>query len=157
MSLVDIAKAKAEAENKAEKLREQRDREWRDGMQKELDKMTAKLMKGLREFNNVETKHGKLKLVRTGSDAAIKLYRGTSTVDEIILNVRCSIVSGTFDGSDDCRDIPYTKPCASVSRPQDDRNYSTLCGHYFYESADSVDKVDAVLTKVAEYLAPLFK
>jgi hypothetical protein len=171
MSLVEKAKQKAEKiSQEADKVKSA-EAQFHNSLQKEVNAMSKKAIKALREFDQVKVSDGTLKLI-TGQKAknsgtferdrvaVLKLKDDTgATVDTNVLFIDCGVRSGTFDASDDCRDIPYTDSFLSIY--SDEYRHSNISYSYktrdFYESARNVEDVDKVLDKVAEYLAPLFR
>lgn len=177
MNLVDKAKAKAEAEVKAEKDKKESEDRFYESLRKEIAAMVKLTLKGLKQFHNVETPRGTLKLL-TGQKAAkergFETYRDEERIavlkldrskfgmtDANLLWVEGKIVSGTFDASDDCRDIPYTDGTVWIFNDwkwdgQEYRTDSARLGR-FSESSTSTENVEKMLQKVADHLAPLFK
>lgn len=159
MSLLKIAKDKAEADKKAKEDKEASQRKWRDDLDKSLDEISSKVLKGLEEFHNVKTNKGTLKLVKkeVGPIATLNLSKKGSA-DEIILMVNARIVSGTFDASDDCRNIPYTDPQVIISSQVTYGMYDDINSRNpkFNAYASKLDSVDELLKEVAEYLSPFF-
>lgn len=167
MSLVEKAKKTAEAKDQEAKRVEDAETRFQNGLKKQVSAMSKKAIKALREFDKVKVSRGTLKLV-TGQEAkgmgshswdriaVLNLTDMGVTVDDRLLYIDCGIVSGTFDGSDDCRDIPYTRVILSIYSDKNIYNGPYRSTRAFYESARSVEEIDNLLDKVAEYLAPLF-
>lgn len=177
MNLVEKAKAKAAETAKAEQDKRDSEDRLNKSLQSQVEAMVKLTIKGLKQFHNVETSQGTLKLI-TGQKAksergfesyndahriaVLKLDRSKfGMIDATLLWVEGAVVSGTFDGSDDCRDIPYTDPVVSIFNDwkwdsRENRTDSARLGR-FSEISTSTEKVEEMLQKVADHLAPLFK
>jgi hypothetical protein len=165
MSLLKIAREKAAAERKAEEDKKEQESKLKIDLQNSLKEITAKVLDAMSEFGGVICKSGVLELNRRSvydQLVTLHLISNIGLIDEVILYVHSAVVSGTWDASDDCRDIPYTEARVSIYSPEKrtDHNghnygYGTLQGHLSV-NITSLDKVDDSLKKVAEYLSPLF-
>lgn len=168
MSLVEKAKKKAEEEDQEAKMAKEADDRFQNGLKREVSAMSKKVIKALREFDKVKVSGGTLRLA-TGQKAkgmgphewdriaVLNLVDDTgATVDQRLLYIDCGVHSGTFDGSDDCRNIPYTAASLHIYSDKNVYNGPYRSTRDFHESARSVEDVDKILDKVAEYLAPLF-
>lgn len=160
MSLVELAKKKAEAEKKAEKEKADRKAEERNHLETHLKKLTSKVMKGLKEFDKVQTKEGILVVTKSKVGmhyAAIRLLH--KSYEEDLLFVDAKITSGYTDYSDDCRNIPYTDAAVTIERPfmNPEKNWDRqdVRGN-FHTYITKLEKVDEELEKVAEFLSKLF-
>lgn len=178
MSLVEKAKKKAQ-EADAEKKREaENDLASKKYLQDSLAKISKEVLAGLKEFHNVKTNQGTLKLIRkrttrpTKTIANLRLTNRPNKADDLdLLFVDAAIESGTRDYDDDCRNVPYTEAIVSIyvkNPPTDDRfSYAPTCngavkalglttyfGEFIHNWND--DEIPEKLEKVAEWLAPLF-
>lgn len=165
MSLLKIAKEKAAAERKAEEDKKDQEIKLKLDLQNSLKEITSKVLDAISEFDGVTCKSGVLKLNRRSEHdqlATLHLISNIGLIDEVLLYIHSAVVSGTWDASDDCRDIPYTEARVSIYSPEkrtdhNGRNYGygTLQG-CLSENITCLDKVENSLKKVAEYLSPLF-
>src|SRR5271168_3599294 len=74
-----------------------------------LQKLRALVLKALSELDGQQTLHGKLRVKRVQNDAdGVIAYLVADEVKKVAW-FKAGIVSGTFDASDDCRDIPFTE------------------------------------------------
>lgn len=181
MGLLDRAKKTAN-KNKTERDREQdRERLAAKERQSLLGRLRRAALAGMREFDGVPCKtrygngKGTLRLV-TGKRgqgfpdrvAILVLNRGKDVEPEDLLYVYAGIESGVFDGSDDCRNIPYTEARVKIATPNDSEPYrgadhrrSCEIPAWFAKSAteegDGERSVKVLLENVADYLSPLFE
>lgn len=163
MSLLKIAQEKAEATRKAEEQERKEQRESHNRREKYLQELYEDTLSGLREFDLAECKGGILRLVMDPdgpnwrSHSAKIIYEFTSTgCSSTLLTINGKIVSGTFDASDDCRDIPYTSPTLIIESPITNANVYKGSHREFCESTSDKDKVKDLLQKTAEYLSKWF-
>lgn len=158
MSLIDLAKAKAQADLEAEANKAENERKLWQSYQDDLNTLWNAVIDGLHEFHNEECNGGILQLVTGDSKLAVlKIVSGVQ--DRTILTIEGKIVSGTFDGSDDCRDIPYTEARVIISSPLERvQNFNGWASRSEYsEYARDFNKVEEVLKTTAAYLSKYFK
>lgn len=117
-------------------------------------------MKGLKEFDGVETKEGTLRVTTSKCGmhhAAIRLIH--KTYEEDLLFIDSKIESGERDYSDDCRNIPYTEATVTIDRPfvNPERNWNTqdTRGRCTVLITNE-NGVEEGLKEVAEFLSKLF-
>lgn len=180
MSLLDKAKKKAQEADDEKKKEAAREVAFHKALSDSLEKISKGVLAGLKEFNNVETKQGTLKLVKkkvatNKNIAVLKLTdRKSDYPDTDILYIDAAIESGYRDYSDDCRNEPYTEAIVSmyVKRTvSDSSTWSYGPTHYNpavrglglsdsfgeYVRHWDADDLQKKLEKVAEWLAPLFR
>lgn len=152
MSLVDLAKAQADLD--AAKAKEESERATWQRYDQELTELWNRVLAGLEEFDGVVCSGGQFKLCVDfyGKSAVLRLEHGNDSDADAILNISAKITSGTYDASDDCRDIPYTEARVTIESPSLRNNRWE-----YSESLRDLDKVQDVLKKTAEYLSKYFK
>lgn len=163
MSLLKIAKNKAEADRKAEEQAQKEAEERSRALKNSLKNLWNKVLPELKEFDGARCEDGTFSLVEEPHNvdwqpysAQIKLNRNGQTEDVLFISGR--IISGTYDASDDCRDIPYTTPSVTIhTRPEYVSEYGYVrVGYDFNESVTNEDKVEELLHKVAKYMSKYF-
>lgn len=143
-----------------------------------LEKISKDVLAGLKEFNNVKTPKGTLKLVkkRNPNDKTIAnlrlVKRPYDQEDLDLLFIDAAIESGVRDYADDARDIPYKEAVVSIyvkNPPTTDTfSYAPTCngpvkalglttffGEYIHNWNEK--ELPQSLEKVADWLVPLFR
>jgi hypothetical protein len=131
-----------------------------------VDQMEAMLFEELDKLDGQQTKHGVLHLDRTHDHSQIVAYlRATDQRDQnhMVAWFKAGVVSGTYDASDDCRDIPYTSCRVSARfyppevgtrrRTWDIQELEMYHGGGWTWSCSSLQEMPKFFSQVAEQLA----
>lgn len=161
MTILDKAKKLAK-ENKKKKQEAIENETARDKfLNEELAKMENLLIKELEKINGQKSKYGKFKLIKK-KDPRFSIIAELEVNGKLVAWFKAKIISGTYDGSDDCRDIPYTSATihASFYKPDHLGNYIGRISEYGYENDEgqiiscyNVDNMPVFFEKMAERLA----
>lgn len=159
MGLLDIARAEGK-DLDVRKLAEEDEAKRANVRRLEiLDEMKRKFLEGIQELDGQKCSSGTLRVL-----TKIETYLAVLVLDPDrnersiwLLKATAGIVSGTFDGSDDCRDIPYCNPniTIEVELHQNRRDLARVLPGK--SSAKNVEEIQPLLESVARFLGPLFK
>jgi hypothetical protein len=182
MSLLEKAKKTAKEFDDQKKKEKDNEEASRKYFKESLEKISKNVLNGLKEFHNVKTKKGTLKLIRkrttkpTNTIAWLRLVDRPGKQEDLdLLLIDAAIESGERDYADDCRNIPYTEAIVSiyVDNPPTDERFSyapTYNGRvkglglttFFsvnirnWDSEETTGTVAEKLEEVAKWIAPLF-
>lgn len=138
----------------------------------EESKQHARLLHELRQsvdaqlegLDGQQVPRGVFKLEKRPDAWLITCTAESSTYAAKVLWYKAEVVSGTWDASDDCRDIPYTAPCLTIRmyppnvRQDHDGTWDLEQRRYYHNGgwewpASTSDEVSYMLYELANYLA----
>ncbi len=107
-TLLDAAQQMADAQRaKATDERRAHDKE-RARLQDLLDRMSGPVIEALKKIDGHSTKYGTFKVEFEKGGMPYNVIAYLRCGNRIVAWFKAAIVHGSFDGSDDCRDIPIT-------------------------------------------------
>ncbi len=117
MSVLDEAYKQARHLKEEKEQELEKERTYREGLRQDLAQLTDTLLQELKTLHNQKAGRYGLFCVEEISSSIWDVFaylKIQSAENSSVYHVgwfKAKIVSGTFDGSDDCRNIPYTEPC----------------------------------------------
>ena len=122
-SIADRAREIAESQQETRKRVADDQARIQANLQRDLESTKAAVIAELKKLDGEQTKFGAISLDFTNTARDVFAYLNVGPKKVAWFKAR--IVSGTFDGSDDCRNIPYTEPqvWARFYPPDPSRDY----------------------------------
>lgn len=175
-NILDRAKNIGEAAQKEKEAQVEAKAAGHRALSKKADDMKDLVVKELKKINNKENKYGKFKLELIENPGWDKVFayltvtnKNKGFMDYKVAWFKSGVISGTYDASDDCRDIPYTEACiwTRFYSPYPNREnhdgmwdvqenrWSHNGGWTFY--ASSTDKMEKFFEEMTSWLATWFQ